>query len=438
MATAIKQSLGADALEKGVILRDASGRLTFVASSDPATADDRKRTEDVLRAALGPYVRDGRAIVFAGDPGASTILTDPLRVPIQIEEVFCQLLDRRIIGASWLDVPNSALTSPPRFVFASFKGGVGRSTALAIAAADLARRGNNVLVLDLDLEAPGLADLLLDEDRKPPFGTVDYLVEASIGSVLDNELDKFVGTSALTSNEGGRVDVVPAFGGESDDHPENVISKLSRALIEGISAEGEAISVTSRLTSMLDRLVSRAEYDVVLIDSRAGLGELSPPALLGLGAVVLLFGTAQKQTLEGYRALFAALKLLAQRDRALGQPGDWRLLLKAVYAKASLNEEVAAKYRDSLYEVFADYLYDAEEDGISEEESINFDIDDQGAPHWPIVIPFSQPFVDFDPVATPSQLSGPFYEQTFRPFLNDLDELIAACLEAVGPGGESQ
>ena len=38
----------------------------------------------------------------------------------------------------------------------SFKGGVGRSMALANISDVLARRGLRVLVMDFDLEAPGL------------------------------------------------------------------------------------------------------------------------------------------------------------------------------------------------------------------------------------------------------------------------------------------
>ena len=40
--------------------------------------------------------------------------------------------------------------------FYSFKGGVGRSMALANAGVELARRGRKVLLVDFDLEAPGL------------------------------------------------------------------------------------------------------------------------------------------------------------------------------------------------------------------------------------------------------------------------------------------
>lgn len=48
------------------------------------------------------------------------------------------------------------MTTDTRFIaFYSYKGGVGRSLALANLACLLARQGRKVLILDLDLEAPG-------------------------------------------------------------------------------------------------------------------------------------------------------------------------------------------------------------------------------------------------------------------------------------------
>jgi hypothetical protein len=435
LAEAVRHTLGDEALERGVVIRDSTGRLSFVAPHAAPSEEERVRISQALNEALGPYARRDGVVAYGDDPGANCLLQDPSRLTLRVGNRFCQLVDRRIVGAGWLDSPREEANGPPRIVFASFKGGVGRSTALAVAAADLARRNQNVLVVDLDLEAPGLGDLLLDEKRTPRFGAVDFLVENGIGGAPDGLLDEFVGTSALTTGGGGRVDVVPAFGQCATMNPENVLPKLSRAMIEDITEDGEAISVPAQISTMIRRLTARASYDAVLIDSRAGLAELAAPAVLGLGATVLLFGTAQRQTIQGHRALFAALKLLAQRDRAAGRNADWRLMLKAVYAKASLNENVAARHRDDLYELYADYLYDAEDEEKTDEEKENefyFDIDDQNAPHWPLIIPFSQSFVEFDPVRSASQLTQSFYEQTFRSFLNGLDAIISSA--ASDPG----
>ena len=59
--------------------------------------------------------------------------------------------------------------------FYSFKGGVGRSMALANVAVELAKRGRRVLAVDFDLEAPGLDtfDILRPADDVP--GIIDFV-----------------------------------------------------------------------------------------------------------------------------------------------------------------------------------------------------------------------------------------------------------------------
>jgi cellulose biosynthesis protein BcsQ len=420
--------LGKDALRSGVVLRDSTGRLGFVSRSVAASDDERETLAKTLTDALGAYARPDRVIVFADDPGAARLLQDPSALPVTVDQLSCRLLDRRIVGSGWLDFPAETVTNPPRIVFASLKGGVGRSTALSIAAADMARRNRNVLVIDLDLEAPGLGDLLLHPERTPRFGVIDFLVENGIGGISDAALEDFVGASMLTSAEGGRVDVIPALGTRSVANPENVLAKLARAMIEDIPLSGGAISVGRQISTMVERFSRRGGYDVVLLDSRAGLSELAAPAILDLGATILLFGTAQRQTIGGYRALFASLRSIAQRDRDAGRAADWRLALKPVYAKATMSEDRAAAHRDDLYDLFS-MIYD-EETPDDAGSAITFDIDDESAPHWPLVIPFGQIFSDFDPLRVPDHLTAKFYEQTFRPFLDGLDELISTADQA--------
>ena len=95
-----------------------------------------------------------------------------------------------------------------------------------------------------------------------------------------------------------------------------------------------------------------------------------------------------RQTLESYRGLFSALKFLAERDLRAGRKAEWRLGLKAVYAKATLDDKSAERYRDELYELFANNLYDKDDSQVELGDQVAFEIDDPDAPHWPIVIPF--------------------------------------------------
>jgi hypothetical protein len=418
--------LGEGDLERGVILRDATGRLGYVSSANSASEKSRIEYEKYLRDALGDYARVDSVLLFSEDPGAKRLLTDPNKLVVAYKGRYFHLIDRRIVGSGWLQPPSDIVPEPLRFVFASLKGGVGRSTAIAVAASDLAARGRNVLVVDLDLEAPGLGELMLTPERAPRYGVVDYLVENGIGGVPQTYLEEFVGTSPLTQSEGGRVDVVPALGTRSSESPQNILPKLARAMIEDVAADGKSLSVSNQISRMIDKLVQRSSYDVVLIDSRAGLAELAAPAVLGLGAIVLLFGTAQSQTIAGYRAMFSGLKLLAMRDLGRGISADWRLLFRPVYAKASLDRQIGERYAADIYDLFAENLYDKDVGDDATQQLINYSADDRDAPHQPLIIPFDPRFVDFDPTRNTSHLAQSFYEQTYRPFLTELDNLILA------------
>ena len=76
------------------------------------------------------------------------------------------------------------LNFPYIFTFYSYKGGVGRSLALLNTAYTLAGRGRHVLVVDMDLEAPGIGNFLLRQGELAapttthPLDVLDLLSEA--------------------------------------------------------------------------------------------------------------------------------------------------------------------------------------------------------------------------------------------------------------------
>ena len=59
--------------------------------------------------------------------------------------------------------------------FYSYKGGVGRTMALVNTAVALARLGRRVLVVDFDLEAPGLPSYQAFQSAECERGLVDYV-----------------------------------------------------------------------------------------------------------------------------------------------------------------------------------------------------------------------------------------------------------------------
>lgn len=113
LAHVIRQTLGDDAFSGGVILRDAGGRLSFISSRPPASEDERQQAALALSEALGAYARPDRVLAFEGDSGTGQLLSDPSGFPLQVGDIFCQVLDRRIVGAGWLDAPVGAASAPP-------------------------------------------------------------------------------------------------------------------------------------------------------------------------------------------------------------------------------------------------------------------------------------------------------------------------------------
>lgn len=141
-------------------------------------------------------------------------------------------------------------------------------------------------------------------------------------------------------------------------------------MIEAVTAE-RTIPVRDRLRAMVDRFAARRAYDLVLVDARAGMSELTAGPLLALGAsTVLLFATAQQQSVESYRLLFAHLATLVPEP-----PSPWRAL-QMVHAKATLDDNTHQWLTDELVDLFAEYLYE-EDKGT---DAFNFQPNDPAAP----------------------------------------------------------
>jgi cellulose biosynthesis protein BcsQ len=205
-------------------------------------------------------------------------------------EGFVRIVERRIVGQDWLTSPREPIEGvPPIVVFGSHKGGVGRSTALAISANALAQNDYNVLVLDFDLEAPGLGGTLLPRESNSKFGTLDYFVESIFSEVDDDFIDQMIAVSPLTKGR-GRIHVCPAVGSIGEANPQNVLGKIARAYLEGSDEHGAPVSFLDKVRILVRRVSERNRYDAIFVDARAGLNEATAAAFLGLGADVLLFG----------------------------------------------------------------------------------------------------------------------------------------------------
>ncbi|ANL68581.1 tetratricopeptide repeat-containing protein (plasmid) [Rhizobium phaseoli] len=148
--------------------------------------------------------------------------------------------------------------------FYSYKGGVGRTMALVNVAAELARRGRKVLIIDFDLEAPGIPSFepFALSDRR--VGIVDY-VNQYIETAVAPDVSDFVVEARIdvSPDKTSPIWIMPA--GKRDETYSRKLSSIDwQDLYE--NRQGYVLFQDMKQQLALD---SR-EFDYVLIDSRTG------------------------------------------------------------------------------------------------------------------------------------------------------------------------
>lgn len=174
--------------------------------------------------------------------------------------------------------------------FYSFKGGVGRTLALVNSAIELVNRGKKVLIVDFDLEAPGLGSFSLLQPPKATLGLVDYVTEF-LESGKSPDIRDYVYESKLNGDLKGQLWVMPA--GRSDGGYANRLSTISwQDLYE--KHDGYLMFEDMKL-----QWQQALKPDYVLIDSRTGHTDVGGICTRQLPDSVSIFFLPNKQNLEG-------------------------------------------------------------------------------------------------------------------------------------------
>lgn len=172
--------------------------------------------------------------------------------------------------------------------FYSFKGGVGRTMALANVATLLAQRGRRVLAVDWDLEAPGLHRYF--EDRAAPQrqgGLLDLLEDASRGGPHSARWQDHVVPVRLPGIKGS-LDLLAA-----GSH-EGYAGRLQQFDWERFFTQHNGGSFVELL-----RDEWRRDYDITLVDSRTGYTDSGGVCTIQLPDVLVAVFTANEQSLRG-------------------------------------------------------------------------------------------------------------------------------------------
>ena len=183
--------------------------------------------------------------------------------------------------------------------FYSFKGGVGRSMALMNIAIEMAKSGNRVLVVDFDLEAPGLETINLPRPKTETPGLVDY-VQSYLTNRKAPDVDGFLYKSAVQLGSTGELWVMPA--GLQDSH---YAARLSSIDWRSLYAEEDGYFLFEDLKLQWQSYI---DPDYVLIDSRTGYTDVGGICTRQLpDSVVCLFHPTE-QNLQGLRKVVSRIR----------------------------------------------------------------------------------------------------------------------------------
>jgi len=177
--------------------------------------------------------------------------------------------------------------------FYSYKGGVGRTMTLVNVAAELAKRGRKVLIVDFDLEAPGISSYDFCERAEKTKGVVEYITEyASTFSPPD--IADFVTQCTPSQIDGnGQLWIMPA--GRLDA---GYRSRFQSINWERLYSEQSGYLMIENLKAQWKEML---DADYVLVDSRTGHTDISGICTRQLPNAVVFTFFPNRQNLSGLR-----------------------------------------------------------------------------------------------------------------------------------------
>lgn len=193
--------------------------------------------------------------------------------------------------------------------FYSYKGGVGRTLALANVAAHLAMRGKKVLIVDFDLEAPGITTFGFSAMARNELGLVDYINSYLEKGVAPDASSYIHPCSFRIPNEETEVElfVMPA-GDQSPSYGQSFTKIDWRALYE----EREGFLLMEDLRAQWLKL----GFDYVLIDSRTGHTDASGICTRQLPDALVTVFFPNEQNLIGLKDVLANVRNSSGRPRS--------------------------------------------------------------------------------------------------------------------------
>lgn len=312
------------------------------------------------------------------------------------------------------------------FTFYSFKGGVGRSMAMANVADILARRGLRVLAIDFDLEAPGLERYFQVEKTAALAnpGLIDLLQSFKrclSGSVpLDDsaefrQLERFIfPIYQQPLDNGGTLHLMTAGQRQPAAQYHHYALAVRTFDWQDFYDNWEGQTFFRWLRSQLSQTGYRGQaYDLVLVDSRTGVTEMGGVCTYLLADAIVMLCAANHQNVEGTRDV--AQDFRSESVRKLRQDAS----LDLVIVPARIEQDDPALL-ERFFERF-DSFFRQDEPAAFNEAGLSF---------RELTIPY-QPEFAFEEIV----VSDPQRREARRRIGNAF-ELLANALTLLAPAGE--
>jgi len=198
----------------------------------------------------------------------------------------------------------------------SYKGGTGRSTSTANLATALAKNGKNILVIDLDIEAPGLSVVFDVEGEE----------KVTIQQYLNNPSDYNYSDLIIDLKESSRKDETKF------NWPDNVGNCYFIPAKIGVEVDNIVSYEEDRIHSILRNLLRDIKEDVdlaidyIVLDTASGYSDMSAVAM-ALSDLLLIFFRWSRQHLTGTIKIASFFKFLVETK---GQELDYQFVANCV------------------------------------------------------------------------------------------------------------
>ena len=412
-------------IQEATLVRDAKGKVSVYLSATSGQTFTKTGLDALtndLDSALSPFF--SKNIYVEGDEWTKDLFKKlkELRIsePLSIPGIQWYTVERGISKKAWVQCngnesaawhyndtqPGTSPRYPKIVTFFSYKGGMGRTTAMVAAALELIRRKKNVLMIDTDLEAPGLSTFFFHEGDVGQVnkGTVDYILEKNMAVNATPSMTDYIlelNHSNYRESDYGRLYLV--CGGKLDDCFLPKLARIdSQELVEG--------KLKSSLVSLLDACRQTVHVDYFLIDSRAGFHDMAGIVTAQLPHGVVIFG---KNSYQSWFGVEKAIETIANSQSDL----PFAIIVDSGCGQNGVvSEGEKASFRKKSHEIFCSKFYSDESQPAESAERVA---------HDPVFIPYNSILSQDIPLYDTAKAPGILNQMQTEPYKKLTDRIMA-------------